>query len=178
MAVHEELESKALTGESAFRVKPASRSRPPVEGLQSSAAPTPLASSPAANDTRDARDLVSLSSSQAGEFSTTLFKYAWSQIIACAWRDPEWGEKLYSMTPEEIRRVFLSFEASIPDDLDVTIVRPNADERWDQQQQRWFLRGVQVSLPLPPKPEEEKDCAVALADYDYLGRTYPLSCCC
>lgn len=110
--------------------------------------------------------------------SMNSFKFAWIRIVADAWSDEETWSRLLTATPEEVRQIFMQYGADIPLDLDIKIVKPGERDTWDGKTRTWYIGGAKVELPLPPKPKDPAQIGVALATYEWLGKSYPFSCCC
>jgi ribosomally synthesized peptide (two-chain TOMM family) len=110
--------------------------------------------------------------------SMNSFKFAWIRVVADAWSDDETWNRLLTARPEEVRQIFMQYGADIPLDLDIKIVKPSERDTWDGKTRTWYIGGAKVELPLPPKPKDPAQVAVALATYEWLGKSYPFSCCC
>jgi ribosomally synthesized peptide (two-chain TOMM family) len=114
--------------------------------------------------------------------SMSSFKFAWIRIVADAWSDEETWNRLLSAKPSEVRQIFVQYGAEVPLDMEVKIVAPAEGDTWDARTRTWQLGGAKVELPLPPRPKDSaKDpgqIGVALATYEWLGQSYPFSCCC
>lgn len=112
-------------------------------------------------------------------------KLAWLRVVSQCWRDPDYAKKVLSAKPEMIRNEFASYGVALPADVSLQIRQEEGNDHWNPKSQKWhFGTSAELTLYLPhaPKPRpgdpEHSDDAVALAEYEWVGRNYPFSCCC
>lgn len=106
------------------------------------------------------------------------WRMAWARSVAYAWKSAENTQELIS-NPES---VFRKFKYTLPPGLTLEVEQYQGDEEYKYKDgvNGWIhmlddLSG-KVTMILPPKPQNEAHLAMALADYDATGKTYPFTC--
>jgi ribosomally synthesized peptide (two-chain TOMM family) len=101
---------------------------------------------------------------RGGELSE--WNVVWIKAIALAWKNAEFEAKLLSNARDALA-TYLNY--SVPPGIDLKVVRVQTDDKegfgWDALGQGgWALPQTVVTVPLPPKPKDVSDQAIALAN--------------
>ncbi|WP_437678783.1 BMA_0021/BMA_0022 family TOMM bacteriocin [Sorangium sp. So ce131] len=104
---------------------------------------------------------------------------AWMMAIALAWSDKDLEDALIG-DPVTFFAVHCNYR--VPDGITLTVSRMDADTKdamgrkpgWDPANHIWFLKKSELTMYLPPKPDQSHQ-AVALSAYLATGRTYPFT---
>ncbi len=99
----------------------------------------------------------------------------WPMAIAMAWSDPSFQRDLL----ENPRKTFLDrLGYAFPQSVRLTIlVSPTGWTKNLEDGSFWDLPPSEVTLWLPPAPEDVQERLIALANYTATGQTYPFTCC-
>lgn len=105
------------------------------------------------------------------------WKYAWARAVAKAWENNDYCELLIS----DAATALLQFGYKMPLGTKLNVEKYTGGKVFeDLENANGWLHfknefASSVTMVLPPAPEVEKR-AIALADYQATGRTYPFSC--
>ena len=105
----------------------------------------------------------------------------WPRIIAKAWEDKEFHEKVKA-NPREAIESYFGYRLSSNLDLKIEDAPTDAtfkpeDNNPETPEDPWSkLPPLQLTIAIPPAPEESL-LAVAITAYQDTGRTYPFTCC-
>lgn len=105
------------------------------------------------------------------------WKYAWARAIAKAWESDEYRALLLS----DAEAALLQFGYTMPLGTKLNVESYSGEHQFeDKEKANGWLHfknelASSVTMVLPPAPAVEKR-AIALADYQATGRTYPFSC--
>jgi ribosomally synthesized peptide (two-chain TOMM family) len=101
----------------------------------------------------------------------------WTRAIALAWESDEFKQRLIK-DPKGTFQMELGYQINphlelvIEEDLEGYFDHTKVDKNDDS----WVgLKNMQLTLYLPPKPEDPRHWAVALAEYADSGRSYPFT---
>lgn len=105
----------------------------------------------------------------------------WLKAVALAWESPAFKEQLLRDARSALKE-HLGYE--LPRFIEFQVVEASdfparPGEEWGWQGMKggeWKLPEARLTFPLPPPPAQEKQQAVALADFARAGRTYPFTC--
>lgn len=92
----------------------------------------------------------------------------WMQAVARSWRDPEFEKQLKENPRQALKD---GFNFKLPEGINLKVV-PSSSR---QDPSEWKLLSADVEMPLPPKPKDVDDHAVALSS---LTNTYNRDHCC
>ena len=133
---------------------------------------------PKSREAKKARNMPGDEGIIAGIRGLDQWRRAWARAVAFAWESKE-HEKELLKNPEKI---FEMFDYEIPPGLKVKVEKYKGDNEYKYKPGKngWLhmedeLSG-EVTMILPPAPKKELQ-ALALADYDATGKTYPFTCC-
>ena len=105
----------------------------------------------------------------------------WLKAVAMAWEDPAFKEYLLRDARGALREHlgyelprFITFK--VADHSAFPQGQPGQEWGWTGPRKgEWQLPPAELTFPLPPPPAQEKQQAVALADFARAGRTYPFT---
>jgi ribosomally synthesized peptide (two-chain TOMM family) len=107
---------------------------------------------------------------------------AWLRAIALAWQNDEYKRQLTS-NPREFLRKYCRYE--LPQYLEMTVKEDPSTESVfvpgqpggssPSEEWVWHLPLTELTMYLPPRPEDERVAPVALAAYEAIGKTYPFT---
>lgn len=100
----------------------------------------------------------------------------WLRAIGLAWRDDALKAELLADAPAFLRR-HCGYE--MPDTMHI-MVEEDPGSKWspNAQGKSWVARPNVLTVFLPAKPDDSRDWAVALADFEGVGTMMPFSFCC
>ncbi len=122
--------------------------------------------------------------SQVGDENTIMglkadeeWKYAWARAVAKAWESPGFRDLLLTDAAAALK----DFGYTMPQGTKLKVESYAGDCQYQDEKgcNGWMQfkdeLASEVTMILPPTPDLEKR-AVALADYQATGRTYPFTC--
>jgi ribosomally synthesized peptide (two-chain TOMM family) len=91
------------------------------------------------------------------------WRTVWIKAVAKAWVDEAFCERMMTDFKAAIRK---EFDYQFPVEIDITCI-PDPSARWDAgSSSPWTrLSDIKIVLHLPPKPADEKDHGIAIANY-------------
>ncbi len=108
--------------------------------------------------------------------SNEAWRYAWSRAVAKAWQDPKFQDLLLTDTIAALK----TFDYDVPNGLKLDVKKYEGNEAYQEQNgvNGWIHMtnelSSHVTMILPPAPAVDEQ-AIALADYQATGRTYPFT---
>jgi ribosomally synthesized peptide (two-chain TOMM family) len=101
---------------------------------------------------------------------------AWLRAIALAWAKDGYREELLKDAAKFLKT---HCDYDLPQSLEIKVLE-DKDSQWipgdpKEFNWRWRLRKAKLTLYLPKKPEDEEECAIALAAYESAGKVYPFT---
>lgn len=101
------------------------------------------------------------------------WQYVWLRAVAESWENAEFRAALLTDARAALKQK-LGYE--LPRTMHLIVFEPEHGGYVVQDGVgNWVLPKNELHLPLPPKPKDEYSQAIALADYNNAGRSYPFT---